>query len=128
MTRDDLNRYRQQLCESLERLQQDASMVSQQAFGMCSTHSDGGLSNSPSPQNLDDMGTESYLQDLDATLLENEALLAKQALAAIRRIDEGTYGRCENCGRSIIKARLDAIPFTRFCTPCAETQHDGDKS
>lgn len=34
---------------------------------------------------------------------------------ALRRIDEGTYGRCEVCGREIAPARLEAMPATPFC-------------
>ena len=34
--------------------------------------------------------------------------------AALERIDAGTYGLCENCGKPIPKARLQAIPWTRF--------------
>jgi hypothetical protein len=35
-------------------------------------------------------------------------------------MDEGTYGQCEACGKNIAKARLEAIPFTRYCIECAE--------
>jgi RNA polymerase-binding transcription factor DksA len=39
--------------------------------------------------------------------------------AAIARLDEGRYGRCESCGRSIGEARLGALPATRLCVRCA---------
>jgi RNA polymerase-binding transcription factor DksA len=39
--------------------------------------------------------------------------------AAIRRIDDGTYGICEVCGVSIPRPRLDAIPHARRCAACA---------
>lgn len=35
--------------------------------------------------------------------------------AALARLDEGTYGVCETCGRPIGEARLDALPAARFC-------------
>ncbi len=35
--------------------------------------------------------------------------------AALQRIDDGTYGRCEACGEPIGEARLEAIPAARFC-------------
>src|SRR5690242_1102040 len=38
---------------------------------------------------------------------------------ALRRIDAGTYGRCERCGRPIAAARLEARPFARHCIACA---------
>lgn len=38
---------------------------------------------------------------------------------ALRRIDEGTYGVCENCGDAIAPRRLEALPHTRRCVKCA---------
>ncbi|MCC5952397.1 MAG: TraR/DksA C4-type zinc finger protein [Acidimicrobiia bacterium] len=52
---------------------------------------------------------------------ENRALAAqlREQLddidAALRRLDDGTYGRCEVCGVDIGEARLDAMPATRWC-------------
>ena len=118
MTADQLNRYRERLWQTVLRLQHDASLVSKQVFGDAGSRSREARISATT--HLDDLGAESYQQDLNATLLENEEQLANEALAAIGRIDEGIYGRCENCGRPIVTARLDAIPATRYCTPCAE--------
>ena len=38
---------------------------------------------------------------------------------AIEKLEEGTYGRCDDCGRSIPAARLEAIPATRYCVECS---------
>lgn len=37
---------------------------------------------------------------------------------ALRRIDEGTYGYCEECGEKISKQRLKAVPFATLCVSC----------
>jgi len=42
--------------------------------------------------------------------------------AAIRRLDEGTYGRCAGCGEPISAPRLEAMPAARFCIACASRQ------
>lgn len=34
---------------------------------------------------------------------------------ALAKLEDGTYGRCEVCGREIVEARLEAMPATRFC-------------
>ncbi len=41
--------------------------------------------------------------------------------AAVDRLDRGTYGVCEQCGRSIAEARLEARPAARTCIDCAST-------
>ncbi|MGP8060573.1 MAG: TraR/DksA family transcriptional regulator [Acidimicrobiales bacterium] len=42
--------------------------------------------------------------------------------AAIVRLDDGTYGRCQGCGEDIAPARLEAMPAARFCIACASRQ------
>lgn len=37
---------------------------------------------------------------------------------ALRRIDEGTFGYCEECGEKISKQRLKAVPFATLCVSC----------
>lgn len=49
---------------------------------------------------------------------EEEAVLRKtltQVQDALRRIEDGTYGKCVVCGREIDPARLEAIPWTPYC-------------
>ncbi|MEB2362738.1 MAG: TraR/DksA family transcriptional regulator [Bryobacteraceae bacterium] len=44
--------------------------------------------------------------------------------AALRRLDEGTFGKCEDCGRPIALKRLEAIPWASRCVPCQERTVD----
>ena len=46
-----------------------------------------------------------------------EALEAVES--ALRRLDDGTYGRCEHCGELVAPERLEALPATRRCVKCA---------
>ncbi len=41
---------------------------------------------------------------------------------ALRKFDEGTYGKCDNCGKSIAKARLEALPQASLCLDCKSQQ------
>jgi RNA polymerase-binding transcription factor DksA len=99
-------------------MQSDALAVSEQARGPSGGQGAGDLSNAPT--HLGDMGTEEFLQDINATLLENEEYLVNEAREALQRIDAGTFGICEECGRQIPSERLDALPYARFCTSCSE--------
>jgi RNA polymerase-binding transcription factor DksA len=100
-----------------DRIGRTAAALEDQARTPTGGESAGGLSNAP--YHLADVGSEAYNQELGATLLENETYVREEVLAAIGRLDAGTYGRCENCGRDIILERLDALPYARHCTPCA---------
>lgn len=56
---------------------------------------------------------------------ETEALVSKlkEALAdcehALEKFESGTYGICENCGKAIAPARLEAMPSARLCIDCS---------
>jgi len=66
-------------------------------------------------QHQADTGTETFNRERDMAILESlEAELA-DVEHALRRLDEGTYGTCDACGRQIDDARLEAMPATRFC-------------
>lgn len=125
MTTKEFTHFRERLWKIVMRAQRDASAVGEQAFGMSGEQGAGGSVNAL--RHLADLGTEAYLQELNATLLENQEYLVKESLAAIRRVDDGSFGRCENCRQPIIKARLEAIPFTRYCADCAEILHPGPR-
>src|SRR6266481_2329687 len=45
--------------------------------------------------------------------------------AALRRDDEGGYGRCVECGEPMHKKRLEAVPWARHCVACQELQEKG---
>lgn len=45
-----------------------------------------------------------------------------QINAALRRLANGSYGRCERCGGVIPRERLEILPHARFCVPCQEKQ------
>ena len=43
--------------------------------------------------------------------------------AALAKLEDGTYGLCEDCGQAIAPARLEAMPSARFCITCASKTH-----
>jgi RNA polymerase-binding transcription factor DksA len=55
------------------------------------------------------------------SLLHTEEGSLAEVNAALDRIDRGTYGRCEACGKPVAKTRLDALPHARHCIACART-------
>lgn len=55
------------------------------------------------------------------SILEVRNRTRNQIDEALQRLDEGTYGICEDCGRPITSARLKAVSFARRCIECQET-------
>ena len=60
-----------------------------------------------------------YLHEETPGSLEDNAEQVLSAIdGALRRIEEGTYGICETCGRPISEERLEAIPYATQCIDC----------
>jgi RNA polymerase-binding transcription factor DksA len=61
-----------------------------------------------------DSGTDNFDRDFALSLLSSDQDAVYEIEEALKRIEKRTYGVCELTGKSIPKARLDAIPWTRF--------------
>ncbi|MBY0228995.1 MAG: TraR/DksA C4-type zinc finger protein, partial [Gemmataceae bacterium] len=111
--------YRRVLEELARRTGDTARTLEEAARAPLGGEAGGSLSNAP--MHLADVGSETYAQEMSATLMENEEFIAGEAHAALARLDAGTFGRCEECGGTIPQGRLDALPYVRYCVACAET-------
>ncbi|TMK32745.1 MAG: hypothetical protein E6G32_14440 [Actinobacteria bacterium] len=73
---------------------------------------------------LADTATVTYDRELDYTLEENSEHVLAEIEAALKRIDDGTYGVCTNCGEPIAVERLEARPWATLCIDC-KRQREG---
>ena len=51
--------------------------------------------------------------------MESDAGTLDKIESALERIEDGTYGSCEECGAKIPKTRLNAVPYATMCVQCA---------
>jgi len=75
-------------------------------------------------QHTADQGTEMFEREKDFGLLAAARQTLERVDAALRRIDAGTYGTCEACGRPIDPARLQALPFATRCVDCEAEEEE----
>ena len=66
-------------------------------------------------QHPGDSGTETFEMEKIVSLLEQVNDELQEIEAAAQRLERGTYGTCQACGRPIGDDRLEALPATRFC-------------
>ncbi len=118
MTAKRLTHIRNVLLSELDRIRSDAQSVEEKVLAPTGGQADGGLSNTP--LHLADLGTDAFMQEMNGTLLENERYVVSEISAALARIEKGEFGICEGCGTQIIEARIEALPYTRYCVSCAE--------
>ena len=117
LTDGDRGMYRRRLQELTKRLSSGVAQLESEITRP--TGSEGTAADAPAyePTPTSTEGDEEIAQ---SALLTEEQLLA-EAEAALARLEGGTFGTCEGCGRAIGKARLDAVPYARHCIRCART-------
>jgi RNA polymerase-binding transcription factor DksA len=79
------------------------------------TTADGAGELSTVDQHPGDSGTETFELEKTVSLLEQMEDELQEVEAAFQRVEAGTYGICQTCGRRIGGERLEALPATRFC-------------
>lgn len=67
-----------------------------------------------------DMSMNDFLTDFLHLLGDTQRERIMMIDEALRRLEEGTYGTCENCGEAIPIERLEVQPYTPFCVDCKE--------
>jgi RNA polymerase-binding transcription factor DksA len=117
MTKAELDSYRDTLLALRTRMTGDVSHLADEALRARGGEASGSLSNAP--LHMADLGTDNFEQEFTLGLLENQEQALEEIASALDRIQQGTFGRCEECGTAIPKARLQALPYTRHCVACA---------
>jgi DnaK suppressor protein len=62
-----------------------------------------------------DAGTATFERERDLSLVNNLRDLMERIDKALEKIDDGTYGLCDRCGKPIEKLRLKALPYANLC-------------
>jgi RNA polymerase-binding transcription factor DksA len=109
----DEDKARQALLEERDRLQGVRATFDDDGLDSTETDSVGELSSID--QHQADLGTETFEREKDLSIIERIEAELHDVEYALQRLDDGTYGTCEACGRPIGEARLDAMPAARLC-------------
>ncbi|MEO0086482.1 MAG: TraR/DksA family transcriptional regulator [candidate division WOR-3 bacterium] len=65
-----------------------------------------------------DLGSDTYQKEIAAYLTTQETQILMKIDKALRKIEEGIYGKCEKCNKEIDEGRLEAIPYAELCIDC----------
>ncbi len=112
----DWQKYYQHLMELRERLTDQMNGLAKESAEVMESYS----------LHMADSGTDNFDRDFALSLLSSDQDAVYEIEEAIKRIEKHTYGICELTGKPIPKARLDAIPWTRFTVEAqAQLERDG---
>lgn len=108
LNKSQLKEFREQLVLKRAELVGDVTSMESEAL----TGGSGSLSNLP--QHMADQGTDTFDQTMALNIAASKRQILRDIDAALKRIDDNTYGICEMLGKPIEPARLQAEPWTRY--------------
>jgi RNA polymerase-binding protein DksA len=111
----ETDRFRDMLLEERKRVEAALENLHEETAGSLSEESG---EETAYDNHLADTATETYDRELGYTLEENSGHVLAEIDSALKRIEEGTYGVCTNCGKEIPVDRLEALPWATLCIDC----------
>src|SRR5438105_7293655 len=116
MSKMNVEKFRKRVLEEKARLEADrARLVHHPAEPM--SQGAGELGDFD-PNHPGDNAEETFERAKDVALTANVDGQLAQIEEALSRLDEGSYGTCQRCGKAITEARLEALPFATLCIDC----------
>jgi RNA polymerase-binding protein DksA len=115
-TAKELKAVRAELEADIIRLLHEISVAESELAGLMRDAGDG------SGDDQADAGTKTFEREQEISLANNARVMYEQSEHALQRIDDRSYGICENCGNPIGKNRLLAFPRATLCMPCKSKQ------
>ncbi|MCL4466015.1 MAG: TraR/DksA C4-type zinc finger protein [Chloroflexi bacterium] len=111
--------FKRKLEEQKERLRRDLETAQETAPSGVTSADEPSYSN-----HLADEATATYQQEANLALERHLERELAGVDAALQRLQNGTYGRCENCGGEIGLERLEALPTATLCINCKSRQEN----
>jgi DnaK suppressor protein len=123
LTPQDLEHFRRLLLEKRAELLGDVNSIESEALKKSRLDAAGDLSSMPI--HMADLGTDNFEQEFSLGLMASERKLLSEINAALKRIEDGTFGICEGTGDPISRSRLEANPWARYTIEHASRMEKG---
>jgi len=123
LTAAETKLFKQLLLEKRREIISNVSEMEGEALKKSRQEATGDLSSMPI--HMADIGTDNYDQEFALGLVDGEIKMLREIDGALQRIEQGTYGICEGTNEPIAKARLEAMPWARYCVEYAHKLEQG---
>jgi DnaK suppressor protein len=115
-TKAEINELKQALIEDVARFESQIEISTAELVGLLRDGSEG------AGRDPADVGSANFERDAEMSLANNAREMLDQSRLALRHIELGTYGSCDNCGQPIGKGRLQAFPRATLCVTCKQRE------
>jgi DnaK suppressor protein len=75
-------------------------------------------------RDAEEQSVDDFVTEVDMALMQMKSETLSKIDQAIARLEDGTYGLCQECDREIAAPRLKALPFAALCRDCQEDNED----
>jgi len=120
MDKKTREKYKKVLLDEKDKVLNQITNLSEDTLKSSQRDSSGDLSGYS--MHMADVGTDNFQRELALGLVSNEQQVLYRIEEALKRIEDGSYGKCEVCGNIIKEARLKALPFATMCIGCKEKE------
>lgn len=118
LNKKELNDFKKLVLKRKDEILEDIKHISDDTLKKSQKEASGDISGYS--YHMADVATDSYDREFSLGLASNERKLLYELDDALKRIEEGTFGICEECKVHINKSRLKAVPQARLCVKCQE--------
>jgi RNA polymerase-binding protein DksA len=119
LTTDEIEELRARLTSEREELAAQLATIEDQAFAATQSDMSGDVGVDDESA---DAGTATFEREKELSIEQNVRDLIQKIDRALKRIEDGTYGICEVCGKPIEKARIKALPYVDLCIKDAQAR------
>ena len=119
LTAQEIDELRTRLGSEREELAAQLTTIEDQAFAATQSDMSGDVGVDDESA---DAGTATFEREKELSIEQNVRDLIQKIDRALKRIDDGTYGICEVCGKPIEKARIKALPYVDLCIKDAQAR------
>jgi RNA polymerase-binding transcription factor len=123
MRKTELQRFRKLLMEEKERVSQ--SLAQHEKIIMHTDDQSGLEAGKAHSNHMADQGSDEFQYETTIKFAKTEGRYLYNIEEALRRIEDGTYGKCQECTQAIGLPRLKRLPYTRLCIDCKEKEEAG---
>ena len=124
LTKEQIKQYRQlliteraKLAEEIKSIAKDASTSPRDASGDLSAYT----------LHMADMAADTYERELSMNIASSEQQTLYQIDEALKRLDDGSFGVCQQCNQPISMSRLKAVPYASLCIECQRAKEQQRK-
>jgi DnaK suppressor protein len=121
MRQSDLEKFKKLLLEKRRALLEEMGLI-EEAHGATIKESTGDLTHYS--YHMADQGTDNMEREMAFAQGSKSRRLLYHIDEALRRVAEGSYGKCESCGKQIQVPRLMAVPHARLCIQCKSAEEE----